>query len=84
MKNIDKFIELYMGRYGKFPITKKDSIINLHIYSDENITDFVDKAIIFLTNGISKHINEKDVDLYNIRDEIVGDLNQAKYLFVLQ
>lgn len=82
-KNIDKFVELYIGRYGRFPLTKKDAMINLHIHNDKTIIPFLDNAIKFLTFDLSNYLKKDDFDLFNIRDEIIGDLNQTKYLFTL-
>jgi len=37
----------------------------------------------FLNNDIPRLINRTDTDLFNIRDEMVGILNNTKYLFLL-
>jgi hypothetical protein len=82
-ENIDKFVEVYIGKYGRPKLSKKDLGITLLSLNDTSIIDFIDNTIAFFIKDILKHIKDSDVDLLNIRDEIVADLNQTKYLFTL-
>lgn len=83
-KLADQFMEVYLGKYGRQPIAKKDATITLLPLRDDTVVAFVDSAIKFLLHELPKLIKKEDVDLFNIRDEIVGTLNQTKYLFTLQ
>ena len=77
--NIDTFVETYMGKYGRPTVTGS---IKLHNYSEKASHRFVADCrgyFISLTRKLSKD----DTDLLNLRDTILGDLNQALYLFTL-
>ena len=81
--NIDKFVEVYIGKYGRFNLTSKTGKIHIRNFQDKQAGQLLDDAIAWLTNSLPKHLKNTDTDLLNIRDEIVGDLNQTKYLFTL-
>ena len=84
-ESIDKFVEIMLGKYKlrlkmkgkniKFtdPSTKKEIIKIVNLYK------------ILLANNMNKYINiVKDTDLLNIRDEILGNLNQFLYLLTFK
>jgi DNA-binding ferritin-like protein len=79
-ENIDKFVEILLGK-DESRIKMIEKRITVMDYS--NVSDFKEKIYKyreFLT-GLNKHFNEKkDTDLLNIRDEILGDMNQFLYL----
>ncbi len=86
-EHIDKFIEILIGklptsreriRYGRestpiYDCLTKDEFIN-HL---EKYT----KVLIDFTNRFN---TSTDSDLLNIRDEMLGDINQTLYLFSLE
>ena len=82
-ENIDKFVEVYIGKYGRFQLTSKTGRIHLRNFQDKQADHLLTDAVLWLTNTLPKHLKHTDTDLLNIRDEIVGDLNQTKYLFTL-
>ena len=77
----DKFIEVYIGKYGRPELHKKDNIIILHNFDDNSVIKYLDHCIVFLIKDLSKLLTKDDVDLLNLRDEMVATLNQTKYLF---
>lgn len=77
----DKLVEVYIGKYGRPTINKKDSLIQLQNLNDKNILKYLDDAVNFLVQDVPKVLNKTDVDLLNIRDELVAVLHQTKYLF---
>jgi hypothetical protein len=79
---VDKFIETYMGKYGRFEPKSKFQI-SLDNYS-ENFKDAIDAYIRILIEDLPKGLKEKDTDLLNIRDEMLGTLNQLLYLLSLK
>lgn len=80
-ETIDTFMETYMGKYGR---PKFDSVnIELKTMKNVKINNFIGEAINFL-NGLTEQLSEKDTDLLNIRDEMLGDLNKLKYLLTLK
>jgi hypothetical protein len=79
---IDKFMEIYQGKFGKIP--NGSTTINIRTLTDEETAvDFLQKCIHFLQNITEEdaNISNLDTDLLNIRDEMVGLLNQTLYLF---
>lgn len=78
--NIDKFVETYMGRYGRPVIRKTLPVKNLTV---TGIRTFVGRSSEWLATKLPRMLKKTDSDLLNIRDEILGDLNQVKYLFTL-
>jgi len=81
--NIDQFVEVYIGKYGRPKLTGKTSSIVLRNHSDEEATQMIKEAIDWMTNDLTRRLKSSDTDLLNIRDTIVGDLNQTLYLFTL-
>ena len=81
--NIDQFVEVYIGKYGRPKFSGKTSTIHLTNHSNKDAENLVDDAITWLS-GLSTKLKKKDTDLLNIRDTIVADLNQVKYLFTLK
>jgi hypothetical protein len=78
--NIDKFVEVYMGRYGRPVIKKTMPVKNLTV---TGIRTFISRNSKWLETTLPRMIKRSDSDLLNIRDEILADLNQVKYLFTL-
>jgi hypothetical protein len=79
--NIDQFIEVYVGKYGRPKLTGKTSTIYLRNHSDKEATKMIEDAIDWLTVNLTKKLKSTDTDLLSIRDVIVADLNQTLYLF---
>jgi len=82
-KLIDKFLEIFFGKYGR-PDQFQQAQLNLSKLSDSDAFMELSTYIDFLNNNIPILINEKDTDLFNIRDEMVGILNNTRYLFELK
>lgn len=79
---IDEFIEVFMGKYGR--IESRDGFkIELENYKDISPSDFADKYVAYLVNELPKSLEESDTDLFNIRDEMLAQLNKLKYLLTL-
>jgi hypothetical protein len=79
---IDKFLEIFFGKYGR-PNTFSETMIKLSKLSDSDALFELDTYIEFLNNDIPVLVSKNDTDLLNIRDEMVGILNNNKYLFLL-
>ena len=77
--HVDKFLEVYMGKYGR---PYSDSGFNFYCtnYGESDVLTIVSYYIDFLTNTLPTLLSDKDTDLLNIRDEMLGDFNQLKYL----
>lgn len=79
--NIDQFVEVYIGKYGRPKLSGKTSTIRLRNHSDKEATKMIQEAIAWLNTDLTKKLKRTDTDLINIRDTIVADLNQTLYLF---
>jgi hypothetical protein len=78
--NIDTFVEVYMGRYGRPLIKKTLPVKNLTV---TGIRGFITRSSKWLETSLPRMLKKTDSDLLNVRDEILADLNQIKYLFTL-
>jgi len=81
--DIDKFMEVLLGKIGnRVDLTKVKSIPILDFTSLEQmkkaIVDFKSYLVDLDSNKVMNIMSNSD--LYNIRDEILGDLNQFMYL----
>lgn len=74
---MDKFLEIAQGIYGRLTITKFKLEGSSH--TDENIIKHIEGIIILLRTGIDD-VLDNYTDLINVRDELVGDVEQLKYL----
>jgi hypothetical protein len=82
--SIDKFVEVYIGKYGRPKLTPRTGTIRLRNYDDVQAPALLTEAISWMTDRLPNLLSKNDTDLLNIRDEIVADLNQTRYLFTLQ
>ena len=78
--NIDQFVEVYIGKYGRPKLSAKHSI-HLHNFSDKQAMRFLQNAVAWMVHTLPQKLKKTDTDLLNIRDTIVADLNQTLYLF---
>jgi hypothetical protein len=82
-KHIDSFVEIYIGKYGRPRLTGKNAIISLQNVTEAGITRLVHASIKYLQGPLTKSLHAIDTDLFNIRDEMIGELHQLLYLFTL-
>ena len=79
----DKFAEVFIGKYSRPKFSKKDLSDDVLVFNDIQIVAYLNQATTYLTTDIFKYIKQEDTELINIRDDILSDINQAKYLFTL-
>jgi hypothetical protein len=82
-ESIDKYVEVYMGKYGRPRLGAKTGTIHVKNMGEKEATAFVKKCIRTLIEVVPKGLGPADTDLVNIRDEMLGELNQLLYLFTL-
>lgn len=83
-EHIDQFVEVYMGKYGRPKMGGKTASVHMNNLSEKTIVAFIKKCITMLLGDCMKGLKESvDSDLFNIRDEMLADLNQLLYLFTL-
>lgn len=83
--NIDKFVEVYMGKYGRPTMKGKMTTTIVQNLNESQIVSFVKRCIEELIHETVQDLDKsRDTDLINIRDEMLADLNQLLYLFTLK
>lgn len=77
LENIDRFVELYIGRYSRPKMSKKHNI-SYSIISDKDMVGYL--------KGKRDYLEKLALtdDLANVRDELVENINQTLYLFTLE
>ena len=85
--NIDSFIEVLLGKTGdRTDLMSEKSIPLIDLNSAESLKARIDDFKSYLV-GLNTHPAMKlmsNTDLYNIRDTILGDLNQFLYLLTFK
>jgi hypothetical protein len=81
--HIDKFVEIMMGKMGRVEFEPEFSLMFQDIKS-LSIQNFLDGITEFLVSMSDQLDSRYDTDLLNIRDEILGDINQLKYRLTLK
>ena len=86
-KHMDHFMEIFMGKTGKrIEMKSKDSITIRNLSSKSKlrsqITDYKSYLVNLNNNPFMKLMT--NTDLFNIRDELLADLNQFLYLLTLK
>lgn len=83
-KNIDSFVEVYIGKYGRPRLTGANASITLHNLTEAGATRLIKAAIKTLLGPITRSLRAGvDSDLITLRDDMMADLNQLLYLFSL-
>ena len=78
---VDSFIEKYMGSFGRSKPTTT-FVLELKPLSQSNVDITIQHFIDYL-KGMDNEISD-NTDLLNIRDEILGEIHQLKYLLSLK
>jgi hypothetical protein len=79
---VDDFIEVYMGKYER-PVFENGFKLNIQELTDVSAVETIQQYINFLKNDLPKNLESSDTDLFNIRDEMLSNLNKTLYLFTL-
>ena len=78
--SIDSFVEIMLGKDGSRVNLTNVKSIPLHDYND--ISGF--KQEVAMYKEYLKNLNKEGTDLLNVRDEILGHLNQFTYLLTFK
>jgi hypothetical protein len=81
---IDEYVEVYMGKYGRPKLSKKNNVITIENMNDKSITKYIHLCILYLQKSLPADLKPTDTDLLNIRDEMLGNLNKFLYLTTLK
>jgi len=85
LPQIDTFMEILQGKKNqRIGMNTNNVSISIQTYDDDHIIDYLRNVVKDLMN-IEKTfggvVTSKDTDLLNIRDDMVGQINKALYLF---
>ena len=77
---VDKFVEVFIGRYKVKPSLSKISI------ESDFLTDDGSEKLLIKARTYLEFLNTiiKDADLLTIRDELLSEVNQTLYLYQLK
>jgi DNA-binding ferritin-like protein len=81
-EHIDKFVEVLSG--SRNMRVTEDFSIKFVSLNDKNIMEYLEKFREWLLSSLPELLYDHEVDLFNIRDEIVADVNRVLYLFRLK
>jgi hypothetical protein len=82
--SIDKYVEVYMGKYGRMKMNSSTGSVMVKNLSESSIVNFIKRCITYLNTELVRKLKDTDTDLVNIRDEMLAELNQLLYLFTLK
>ena len=82
-ESIDKYVEVYMGTYGRPRLSARSNTIRIQNLNEKSIAKFIKACITHLQINVGQSLRPTDTDLVNIRDEMLAELNQLMYLFTL-
>ena len=80
---IDSFVEMMMGKYGRVEFEPEFSIMfqDIKALSVQNFMDGITEFLVEMTDHLDSRY---DTDLLNLRDEMLGSINQLKYRLTLK
>ena len=82
--HIDEFVETFMGKYGRI-LAQNNFTLTLENYKNMSPQGLMIDIENYLINELPNMLDaKKDSDLLNIRDEMLGSVNQTKYLLTLK
>jgi hypothetical protein len=76
---IDKYVEQYMGKYGRFVLDDETNNYKLQNLKDLDVKSFCKNVAEALVQ-FSGELDESDTNLLNIRDEMLGLIYKTAYL----
>lgn len=79
----DKFLEVYIGKYGRQNFKSTQTIAYKHL-TDDKFLEYLKQLIKYFNVDILKILDKTDTDLLTIIDEIKISLNRTVYLLTLR
>ena len=80
--SMDRIIETLLGQKDRTSIIPPQIEMKFQTLSDEGILTYLDLFIDYLKRWESKEVLNS-TDILNLRDELLGHINQVKYLMTL-
>lgn len=83
-KIIDSYVEIYVGKYGRKKLSAEQGTLKLTNMTEAGATRYIKSCIRYAETTLVRGLDKtRDTDLFNLRDEFIGALNQLLYLFTL-
>jgi len=82
-KRMDSFVEIYIGKYGRPRLTGENADLHLQNLTEAGAVRVVKAAIKYIQGPLTQSLSDRDTDLTNLRDEMLGILDQLLYLYTL-
>jgi hypothetical protein len=80
----DRIIESYQGSHGKIILNDSNKTLELDNITDDNIVAYLNKMKAFLNTDFEQILDEaKNGDVFNLRDEMLENIDITLYLFGL-
>ena len=83
-KGMDSFVEIFIGKYGRPRLTGANADLHLQNLTEAGAVRVVKAAIKYIQGPITQSLTAHGTDLLNLRDEILGTLDQLLYLYGLR
>lgn len=80
---IDNFIEVSMGKYGKFKLSEEEKVLNIENITDIDLKTCINDAKAQLIS-LADELGDEDTDLLNIKDEMLATINKLAFLLTLE
>ena len=81
---VDKFVEVFQGSRNKRIEFQPDCAIRLKNFSDNNGKKLLIDFKSWLENDLPSYLISTDSDLFNLRDEMLSEVNKTLYLFTMK
>lgn len=78
----DRFVETFIGKYGRPKLNKKNQAELLQL-DEKSIVNYLHHIVTYMMHDINNFIKPTDVDLVNLRDEIIQAVSHTRYLLTL-
>lgn len=78
---IDLFVEVSMGKYGRFKLENDDRVLNINNLSDIDLVAMIKVACDVICDI---EVDKKDTDLLSLRDDILTQVSKLSYLLTLR
>ncbi len=78
----DQIIETLQGIHdNRLKISSMNNKIVINNHTDTSIVELLKYFANWLKEKFPEHVDKKNTDIYNLRDELLGAVNQTLYLF---
>jgi hypothetical protein len=81
----DQIIETLQGIYeNRLRINNVNNKIVINNHTDTTIVELLKYFTSWLKEKFPEYVDKKNTDIYNLRDELLGAVNQTLYLFTFK